>query len=168
MDQFNQQDSSVHDTPQTEGYTAIESNYNQQFTNTYQLPNQYNQTPYQNNRQNNSYFSDTIIDSLAGWIKFIGIYTIVIGAITCIGIITAAIGVPLILSGISLAKASTSLMNYKSSGSPHVLTEIFTFLNKYFKTQGILVIVGIALSVLYFVILLVILVMGAYSVMYNY
>lgn len=107
--------------------------------------------------QNNSYMPNninSIIDSLSGWMKFIGIYTIISGALTCLGIITAAIGVPLILAGIALVNGSKSLKIYNQQNNQYSLNEVFTYINKYFKTQGILVIVGIVLTLIYIVIII--------------
>lgn len=100
--------------------------------------------------------------------KFLGIFTIVIGAITCIGIISAAIGVPMIFAGISLTNASKTVKEYADFKNPNVLYNLFSYLKKYFKIQGILAIVSIALAFVYIVIVLVILALGAYSYMYNY
>jgi len=110
--------------------------------------------------QQNNFILHSIIDSLSGWMKFIGIYTIVIGAITCIGIITTAIGVPLILAGIALTKGAKSIKSYKEYNSPYTLNDLFTSLNKYFKIQGILALVGIVLSIIYIVFILFISVMA--------
>jgi Fe2+ transport system protein B len=106
----------------------------------------------------NDFIMNSMIDSLSGWMKFMGIYTIIAGAISCLGIITAAIGVPLIFAGIALNKSSDNIKNYKQSSNPHVLNEVFTSLNKYFKIQGILTIVGIVLSVIYFIFIIFLLV----------
>lgn len=108
----------------------------------------------QGGNQQNNFVMPSIIDTLSGWMKFIGIYTIVIGAITCIGIITAALGVPMIFAGIALTKGSSSIKLYKEYSSPFILNELFTSLNKYFKIQGILAIVGIVISIIYFVFIL--------------
>jgi len=105
---------------------------------------------YESGNQQNNFALPSIIDTLSGWMKFMGIYTIVIGAITCIGIITAALGVPMIFAGIALTKSSKSIKTYKQYNSPFILNELFTSMNKYFKIQGILVIVGIVISVFYF------------------
>lgn len=155
MDQYNESDIALQENPQptatnTETNTAI-------LNNTYQ----HQQIP-----QPGIY--NSVINSLSGWMKFLGIYTIVMGAISCLGIITAAIGVPLIFAGISLTKGSTAIKEYADLNSPHVLFNVFTYLKKYFKIQGILAIVALALTVLYIVIILVVLALGAYSYMYNY
>ena len=106
---------------------------------------------YETNFHQNYLLFNPIIDSLSGWMKFIGIYTIVIGAITCIGIITAAIGVPLIFAGIALTQGSKSIKTYKNYNSPFVLNEVFISFHKYFKIQGILTIISIILSIIYLV-----------------
>lgn len=136
----------------------------------------YNSTHQQNNMNDNqqyyygangipqnNFIMNSMIDSLSGWMKFIGIYTIIIGAISCLGIITAAIGVPLIFAGIALNKGSDNIKNYKQCNNPYVLNEVFTSLNKYFKIQGILTIVGIVLTVVYIVFIILMLVFAANS-----
>lgn len=111
----------------------------------------YNTQNYETNYHQNYLLFNPIIDSLSGWMKFIGIYTIVIGAITCVGIITAAIGVPLIFAGLALSKSAKSLKTYKNYNSPYVLNEVFTSFHKYFKIQGILTIISIILTIIYLV-----------------
>jgi len=123
--------------------------------------NQIQNTPSNGNgNQQNNFILYSIIDTLSGWMKFIGIYTIVTGAITCIGIITAAIGVPLIFAGIALTKGSKSIKSYKEYNSPYILADLFTSMNKYFKIQGILALVGIVLSIIFIVFFLFISVMA--------
>ncbi|QNU65326.1 DUF5362 domain-containing protein [Ruminiclostridium herbifermentans] len=96
----------------------------------------------------NNFYINSMIDSLSGWMKFMGIYTIIAGVISCLGIISAAIGVPMIFAGIALIKGSDYLKNYKLNSNPHVLNELFTSLNKYFKIQGILAIIGIVFLII--------------------
>jgi hypothetical protein len=116
----------------------------------------------------NNFNVNSIIGSLSGWMKFMGIYTIIAGSLTCIGVITAAIGVPLILAGIALVKGSSSLKNYSEYPNPFTLNEIFTLLNKYFKTQGIIAIVGIVLTVIYIVVLMFIAALSFNSIWNNF
>ena len=122
-----------------------------------------NNTNYEKNNQQNNFILNPIIDSLSGWMKFIGICTIVSGAITCLGIITTAIGIPIIFSGIALTRAAKSIKAYKQYNGPYVLNEIFTSMNKYFKIQGILSIIGIILLIIYVLIFIFGLVLSIYS-----
>lgn len=118
-------------------------------------------------QQNNPIFSDFIppaqqynaflyqtIDNLSGWMKFMGIYTIVLGSIYCLGIVTAAFGIPMILGGRSLFKASNNIIKLKQFNNPFILNETFSALNKYFKITGIITIISVVLTVMYFIILI--------------
>ncbi len=161
MDQYNESDIALKDDPQSTATNNTVLN-----NNTYQQP----QADYRYQQQHVSQpgIYNSIVNSLSGWMKFLGIYTIVIGAITCIGIISAAIGVPLIFAGISLTNASKAIKEYADFNNPNVLYNLFTYLKKYFKIQGIMVIVSLALTFVYIVIILVVFALGAYSYMYNY
>lgn len=116
--------------------------------------------------QNNIFYP--IIDSLSGWMKFIGIYTVVIGSITCLGIITCAIGIPMIFSGLSLVKAAKNLTLYQKVNNPFSLNEFFVTLGKYFKIQGIFIIIGIALSIVYIAAILFFSLMAVNTYYYEY
>jgi hypothetical protein len=122
----------------------------------------------QGTNQQNNFMFNSIVDSLSGWMKFFGILTIISGALTCIGIITAAMGIPVIFAGISLVKGSQSLKAFKQYNSPYLLNEIFTYLNKYFKIQGILAIIGIALLIIYIIVLIFIVVLSFNGYIDNY
>ncbi len=143
-------------------YNDAERSANEQnlYNSNYQQNNiNDNQQYYYNNGiPQNNFMMNSMIDSLSGWMKFMGIYTIIAGAISCIGIITAAIGVPMIFAGIALNKGSDSIKTYKHYNNPHHLNEVFTSLNKYFKIQGIIAIVGIVFSIVYIIFIILMLV----------
>ena len=122
--------------------SGYNSGYNNGYNNNPIGYNQYNQIP-------------NIMVNLSGWMKFMGIYTIIVGAITCIGVITAAIGVPMIFSGISLNNASKNLKMYSQHNNEITLNYFFTYLHKYFKIQGIFTIISISISILYVAILFI-------------
>lgn len=163
MDQYNESDTALQDAPPSPAINNTASNNIAPQPPPPQTDYRYQQ---QHIPQNGIY--DSVINSLSGWMKFLGIYTIVIGAITCIGIISAAIGIPLIFAGISLTNASKAIKEYADFNNPNILYNLFLFLKKYFKIQGIMVIVSLALTFLYIVIILVVFAFGAYNYMYNY
>ncbi len=112
----------------------------------------------------NSFLQQPVnLDSLSGWMKFLGIFIIVTGALTCIGIITAAIGVPMILAGLGLVNASKSLREYKNFNNQFTLNDFFTHLNKFFKINGILAIISIVIMVMYIAFLLIFIILSVYS-----
>jgi hypothetical protein len=141
MDNQNETNNSIQ---YSANYTNGENNNEQYLYDTNNQQTNYNMNGF----QQNNFIMNSMIDSLSGWMKFMGIYTIIAGAFSCLGIITAAIGVPLIFAGIALIKGSKSIKTYKQYNNQYNLNEVFTSLNKYFKIQGILTIVGIVLSII--------------------
>ena len=85
---------------------------------------------------------------LSSWAKFIGVMNIIMGAFSCLGIITAAYGIPLIISGIRLLGAVEDLGKYSREGDAARLADTFSNLYKYFKLTGIAYIVMICFTVL--------------------
>lgn len=90
------------------------------------------------------------IPSMARDMNFIGILTIIGGAITCLTIIGAIIGVPVIISGLRLREAATAFMAYQSSSDSNTLRDGFERQGRYFFIQKVIAIVGIVLGVVYF------------------
>lgn len=153
MDNQNETNNSIQNLSNNNDYNHIEKNINTQnmYDNTNQNFNDANnqQTSYNmNGVPQNTYMINSMIDSLSGWMKFMGIMTIISGALSCLGIITAAIGVPLIFAGIALINCSKNIKTYKQYSNPYILNEVFASLNKYFKIQGILTIVGIIVLII--------------------
>lgn len=116
-----------------------------------------------NPNYNQNFFMPSVLDSLAGWMKFLGIYTIVTGAITCIGILTAALGIPMIFAGIGLTNASKNLKEYRQFNNQFTLNNFFTYLNKSFKIYGIFAIIAIVISLLYIAFILVFVILTLYT-----
>ncbi|MCR4435558.1 MAG: DUF5362 domain-containing protein [Clostridiales bacterium] len=85
---------------------------------------------------------------LTGWASLMGVLTIIGGAITCLGIITAAIGVPMIIAGLKLLKAVDNTKAFSDTDDVRKLGEAMDNLNRYFKINGIVALVGLALYIL--------------------
>lgn len=86
--------------------------------------------------------------------NFIGIITIISGAITCLTIIGAIIGVPIIISGLRLREAATAFLAYHDSSNSNTLMEGFERQGRYFFIQKVIAIVGIVIGVLYLIFIL--------------
>ncbi len=81
--------------------------------------------------------------------RFVGIFQIIYGAITCLGIITAVIGVPLIIGGVRLREAADSLTGYLQSGDFNVLQRALERQERYFFIQKVFIIITLVLLGLY-------------------
>ncbi|PYG87586.1 hypothetical protein LY28_01955 [Ruminiclostridium sufflavum DSM 19573] len=131
-------------------------------SNFYGMDNQ--QDPYSmNGYQQTAFFMNSIIDSLSGWMRFMGICTFICGILSCLGIITAVIGVPLIFAGIALQKSSKSLKAYKQYNNSYMLNEVFISMNKYFKIQGILTIVAVIVLIICIIVSVFFMIMAYFS-----
>ncbi len=92
------------------------------------------------------------LKNLAGWATFKAIIDIITGALSCFGIITAAYGIPQIISGIKLLNATDGLKSYMSSGDTTKMGDVLYNFNKYFKLSGIAIIIKIVFIVLFLVV----------------
>ncbi|MEL7266904.1 MAG: DUF5362 family protein, partial [Planctomycetota bacterium] len=88
-----------------------------------------------------------LLSEKAGMIKIVGILMIVAGAIYCLGIIYAIIGIPMIIMGMSLTAASTALSNGRGL-DPAANRVAGEKLGTFFQIAGVLAIIGIALMAL--------------------
>lgn len=116
----------------------------------YDMP-QYN--PAQGNYVQNPYSG--IISNLIGNMRFVGIFTIIWGSITCIGVMSAIIGIPMIFAGIRLRESADYFEGFINSNlnNENLLSQALEKQNRYFNIIKILIIIGI-ISVVAFVIFL--------------
>lgn len=100
-----------------------------------------------------------LLETLSKWSGFVGIMTIIMGALTCLGGIgTFGIslipGIIQIILGVKLRNAKTSVDRYLS-GDAREVNGIFENLGSYMKLQGILMIVGLVLAAIGIVIAII-------------
>jgi hypothetical protein len=91
----------------------------------------------------------TMVRKLNSDMRFVGIFTIIGGALTCLGIITAIIGVPMIISGLRLREAADSFSSYVASGDFAVLQQGLERQGRYFFIQKVFIIIALAFAALY-------------------
>ncbi|MEO0081723.1 MAG: DUF5362 domain-containing protein [candidate division WOR-3 bacterium] len=88
------------------------------------------------------------IRGMKGWLKFIGILTLIMGilqALSLIGILWAWLP---IWMGIILTQAGSRAQEYAERNDPAALTGLTSKLRTYFVIQGVLLIVSLCLAVL--------------------
>jgi len=95
------------------------------------------------------------VNKMAGDMSFVGIFYIIIGAIECLTIIGAVIGIPLIISGLRLRESSDSFKMYLNSGDSMMLERALERESRFFFIQKVFLIISIALFVLYIVFFIV-------------
>jgi hypothetical protein len=93
------------------------------------------------------------VPKMAKYMRFIGILQIIGGAIYCLTIIGALIGVPVIYMGIRLREAAESFEKYLTSDSKQDLELAVFKQTKSFYIQYVLTIITLVLLALYIIIL---------------
>lgn len=95
------------------------------------------------------------VSKMTGDMNFVGIFYIVIGAIECLTIIGAIIGIPLIICGLRLRESSDSFKGYLASGDSFMLERALERESRFFFIQKVLMIITIAIFVLYIIFFIV-------------
>lgn len=95
------------------------------------------------------------ISKLSGDMNFVGLFFIIIGALECLTIIGAIVGIPLIICGLRLRESSNSFNNFLSTNNEAALDSALERQSRFFFIQKVLIIISIVLFVVYFIFLIV-------------
>jgi len=95
------------------------------------------------------------VNKMSGDMNFVGIFYIIIGAIQCLTIIGAIVGIPLIICGLRLRESADSFKGYLVSGDSFMLERALERESRFFFIQKVFLIISIALFVLYIVLFIV-------------
>lgn len=110
---------------------------------------------------------DTAFKKQLGFLGIIyqicGIITIISGAMMCIGIITAIVGVPYIMAGIKVFKSGGSFSETTRNADGNSLKNALAELSKAVKIMLITFVILIAMYILIFIIMMIVLVFAAAS-----
>jgi hypothetical protein len=87
--------------------------------------------------------------------NFVGIFTIVYGSITCLSIIGAVIGIPLIIAGLRLREAVDEFKIFQMSNNSAALRRAFEKQQRYFRILKILIIVSLVITALYIILVII-------------
>jgi len=97
--------------------------------------------------------SEFAVKKMANDMRFVGLFTIIYGAFSCLSIIGAIIGVPLIIAGLRLRESADAFVAWLTGKEENKLTQGFDLQGKYFFIQKIIIIVTLILMVLSFIIM---------------
>ncbi len=91
---------------------------------------------------------------MVSYMRFIGIITIIYGAFSCLGIITAIIGIPIIFMGVRMREAAVNFEKYSSTGDFGDLASAVERQKRFFFIQFVLTIIGLVLMVIYIIVII--------------
>lgn len=97
---------------------------------------------------NKDQFGDMIY-TMSKDMKFLGIFSIIYGILNCLTIFGALIGVPYIFAGIRLKESGESFGFYSTNYDEMALQQAIERQKRFFFIMKVLVIIGIALTVLF-------------------
>jgi hypothetical protein len=80
--------------------------------------------------------------------QFVGIFYIIGGALECLSIIGAIIGIPLIICGLRIRESADSFKGYLTTNDSSMLEKALERQGRYFFIQKVLIIISIAFAVL--------------------
>jgi len=91
------------------------------------------------------------ISKMNGDMRFVGIFYIIVGALYCITIIGAIVGIPLIISGLRVREAADSFGTYLNSNDTAFLERGFEKQGSFFFIQKVFMIITLVFIVLYII-----------------
>lgn len=94
-----------------------------------------------------TYFQMTFAQMIKD-IKFVGMFVIIMGAINCLSIIGAIVGIPYIIIGMRMRESADQFEIFKMSNDARAMRAGFDLQAKYFKIIKILIIIMIVFMVL--------------------
>ncbi|MGK9368645.1 DUF5362 domain-containing protein [Melioribacter sp. Ez-97] len=95
--------------------------------------------------------------------RFVGAFVIIYGALTCLSIIGAIIGVPIIIIGLRIREAAEQFEIYKATNQAAALRMGFELQGKYFRLAKIIIIVSLVLTLIWFVFIFGLLISGFHT-----
>lgn len=102
---------------------------------------------------NNTIFQANIAD-MTRYMRFIGVYNIIIGGLYCIGIITAIIGVPIIIMGVRFREAADAFSRYSLSQSFQDLSNAIERQKRSLLILYVLLVIGLIIMAIYIIIMI--------------
>lgn len=113
---------------------------------------------YNMNSQGND-FVKMLILKMSKEMNIVAVFNIIFGAITCISIVGAIFGIPIIIAGMKLKDSAQYYSNFVYSNDFNVLIQAFGLQQKYFNIQKILFIIYSVFIVLYLALIVLIVVL---------
>ena len=121
-------------------------------------------------RYDDNQIRDMISEKIPGmtkYMKFVGTFAIIIGIVYCVTIIGAIFGIPMYFMGRRLRESAESYLKYRRSNSGQDLYNAIERQTKAFYIQYIFVIISLVLLGLYLIGLIIFLIAGISSGLFN-
>ncbi len=104
----------------------------------------------------NSPMLNTILSKMSGDMRFVGIFYIILGALYCLTIVGALVGIPFIICGLRLRESADSFSSFLVGGDASSLDRALERQSSFFFIQKVLMIIALVMIVLYVILILTI------------
>ena len=111
------------------------------------------------------HIDDTLAARMAGDMRIVGLFNIVFGALTCLGIITAVLGVPMLLSGLRLREGADAFDRYRVGGDAGSMQAAMKGQAEFFRFQKFYFFGSLIIAALYFAFIIAMIVFGVGAAM---
>ena len=95
------------------------------------------------------------VNKMTGDMQFVGIFYIIIGALQCLSIFGAIIGIPVIICGLRLRESADSFKGYLATGDSLMLENAMERQGKFFFIQKVLIIIYLIIFALTIIALII-------------
>lgn len=98
--------------------------------------------------------SQMTINKMSGDMRFVGIFYIIMGALYCLSIVGAIIGIPFIICGLRLRESADAYNGYISSTDTNLLERAMERQSKFFFIQKVLMIIALIMLIFYVIMII--------------
>jgi len=91
------------------------------------------------------------VNKMTGDMRFVGVFYIIMGALYCLSIIGAVVGIPLIICGLRVRESADAYTAYLGSSDTNMLERAFERQGSFFFIQKVLMIISLVMIVLYII-----------------
>ncbi len=113
---------------------------------------QFDDLPIENNSASSSYKPPSpfqlSFDKMVGDMRFVGMFSIIYGAIISLSIFGAVIGIPIIIVGLKMREAADQFAIFKTTNDAVAMRSGFELQGKFFKIIKILIIVSLVMMLI--------------------
>ena len=106
-----------------------------------------------------------LFDRMVTDMRFVGMFTIIYGALNCLTIIGAILGIPIIIVGMRIRETADQFAIFRTTNDSNAMRNGFEIQGRFFKIIKILIIIGLVLFVLSIIMMIVFFTMGITTLM---
>ena len=89
-----------------------------------------------------------LVQKMVSQMRFVGMFSIVVGALNCLTIFGCVIGIPIIMAGSRLRESADYFLHYLSTNDNYILQKAFEKLERYFFIMKVLIIIGLIIFII--------------------